>query len=299
MPALLDVDQLKAFIAIVDTGSFTRAAEAVHKTQSAVSMQMKRLEERVGKAIFEREGRASKLTEHGERLLDYARRIVRLNVEALSSFAEAELAGCVRLGLPDDYADCYLPEILARFSASNPRVEVTVTCEPTPMLVERIAEGELDLAIITHVEGRFPATLIRRERLLWVGSMRHAAHETDPLPLALGRPTCHWRQAATVGLEAIGRPFRVLYASWNSTAVGAAVLAGLAVSVLPESAIRPGMRILGPPDGFPALPSCKIGLLRNPMAMSTISDALVGHIVSSLDNLSGAGGESEEAQGAG
>src|SRR5581483_1655964 len=105
MTALLDVDQLKAFIAIADTGSFTRAAEVVHKTQSAVSMQMKRLEERVGRPIFERDGRTSKLTEHGERLLDYARRIVRLNLEAISAFAESELSGRVRLGLPDDYAD--------------------------------------------------------------------------------------------------------------------------------------------------------------------------------------------------
>ena len=154
MTSLLDADQLRTFVAIVDSGSFTRAGDAVHKTQSAVSMQMKKLEERLGKPVFEREGRGSKLTEEGERLLDYARRIIKLNVEALASFAEAELAGRVRLGLPDDYADRYLPEILARFSQSNPRVEVTVVCEPTPMLVERIAGSDLDLAIITHTDSR-------------------------------------------------------------------------------------------------------------------------------------------------
>jgi DNA-binding transcriptional LysR family regulator len=295
MAALLDVDQLKAFIAIADTGSFTRAAEVVHKTQSAVSMQMKRLEERVGRPIFERDGRSSKLTDHGERLLDYARRIVRLNLEALSAFAEAELAGRISLGLPDDYADRYLPEILARFSMSNPRVEVTVSCEPTPMLIDRVGACDLDLAIITHVDGHSPGMLIRREHLLWVTSVRHAAHEATPLPLALGRPTCRWRQAALMELEGCGRPFRVLYASWNSTAVGAAVLAGLAVSVLPESAIRPGMRILGQADGFPALPFCKIGLLRNPLQTSPLVDALAGHIVSSLDNLSGPNEETPNA----
>ena len=127
---LLDIDQLRTFVAIADTGSFTRAAEIVHKTQSAVSMQMKRLEDRVGKAIFERDGRLSKLTDEGERLLDYARRIVRLNAECMASFNEHELTGRVRLGLPDDYADRYLPEILARFSRSNPKAEVTVMCEP-------------------------------------------------------------------------------------------------------------------------------------------------------------------------
>jgi DNA-binding transcriptional LysR family regulator len=288
MSTLLDADQLKTFVAIADCGSFTRAAEAVHKTQSAVSMQMKKLEERLGKSIFEREGRGSKLTEEGERLLDYARRIIKLNTEALASFADAELAGRVRLGVPDDYADRYLPEILARFAHSNPRVEVTVVCEPTPMLAERIAASDLDIAIITHTENRGTAPIIRRERLLWVTSTRHAVHELSPLPLALGRSFCNWRQAATIALEGVGRPFRVLYSSWNSTAVGAAVLAGLAVSVLPESAVRPGMRVLGASDGFPPLPSCKIALMRNKMETSALADALAGHIVTSLDNLSGA-----------
>lgn len=285
---LLDIDQLKTFVAICDTGSFTKAAEVVHKTQSAVSMQMKRLEERLGKPVFERDGRASRLTEDGERLLDYARRILRLNVECLASFADAELAGRVRLGVPDDYADRYLPEILARFSRSNPKVEVTVVCEPTPMLADRIQTSDLDLAIITHVESRGPAEVIRKERLLWVASLRHAVHEEGLLPLALGRPTCNWRQAATERLDAMGRPYRILYSSWNSNAVGAAVLAGLAVGVLPESAARPGMRVLGPSEGFPTLPSCKIGLMRNRHERSALADALAGHIVSSLDNLKGA-----------
>ncbi|MFZ4534625.1 MAG: LysR substrate-binding domain-containing protein [Alsobacter sp.] len=285
MAALLDIDQLRTFVAIADSGSFTRAADVVHKTQSAVSMQMKRLEERLGKPVFERDGRHSRLTEDGERLLDYARRMLRLNSECIASFADAELAGRVRLGVPDDYADRYLPEILARFSRSNPKVEVTVVCEPSPMLIERLQANDLDLAIVTHVDRRGPSEIIRRERLLWVASQRHTVHEETPVPLALGRPTCDWRQAATERLDAVGRAHRVLYASWNSNAVGAAVMAGLAVGVLPESAIRPGMRVLGPSDGFPPLPSCKIGLLRNPLAESGLAVALAGHIVSSLDNL--------------
>jgi DNA-binding transcriptional LysR family regulator len=282
---LLDIDQLRTFVAIADTGSFTRAAEIVHKTQSAVSMQMKRLEERIGRSIFERDGRQSKLTEEGERLLDYARRIVRLNAECIASFNDQELTGRVRLGLPDDYADRYLPEILARFSRSNPRAEVTVMCEPTPHLMDRVQNGDLDLAIITHVDRRGPSEIVRAEQLLWVTSARHAVHEEAPIPLALGRPTCDWRQSATEALERSNRPFRILYVSWHSTAVGAAVVAGLAVSVLPESAIRSGMRILGPSDGFPALPSCKIGLIRSRREANPLADALGFHIKQSLDNL--------------
>ena len=285
VPSPLDLDQLKTFVAIAEGGSFTRAADLVHKTQSAVSMQMRRLEERVGKALFARDGRASRPTEDGERLLAYARRLMRLNDETLAAFDEAELTGRVRLGTPDDYADRFLPEILARFARSNPRAEVTVVCAPTPLLVQSMAAGELDVAIITHVREKGPAELIRREPLLWVGSQRHAAHEIDPIPLALGRPTCDWRRAALDGLERCGRRHHLLYVSWNSTAVGAAVLAGLAVSVLPESALRQGMRVLGEQDGFPRLPPVDIGLLRG-RGENTVADALAGHIVSSLDNLS-------------
>jgi DNA-binding transcriptional LysR family regulator len=285
---LLDIDQLRTFVAIADAGSFTRAAEVVHKTQSAVSMQMKRLEERVGRDVFERDGRATRLTEDGERLLDYARRIVRLNAECMASFGEADLAGRVRLGLPDDYADRYLPEILARFARSNPRAEVTVVCEPTPNLIDRIQHGDLDLAIITQCDHRGSADIVRVEQLLWVSSARHGVHEETPLPLALGRPTCDWRQSATRALEARGRPFRILFVSWNSTAVGAAVMAGLAVSVLPESALRSGMRVLGPSDGFPVLPSCKIGLVHARREPNPLADALSQQIRQSLDNL-GAG----------
>ena len=285
MPHMLDIDQLRSFVAIADTGSFTRAAEIVHKTQSAVSMQMRRLEERIGRTLFERDGRASRLNDDGERLLDYARRIVRLNGECVSAFADHDLVGRIRLGLPDDYADRYLPEILATFSRSNPRAEVTVVCEPTPLLIEGMRAGDLDLAIITQVDGESTAEVVRVEQLLWVTSARHGVHEESPVPLAIGRPTCAWRRAATEALTERGRPFRTAYVSWYSTAVGAAVLAGLAVSVLPESAIKAGMRILGVRDGFPALPTCKIGLLRSVHRPNALADALADQIRQSLDNL--------------
>jgi len=286
MTALIDVDQLRAFIAIAETGSFTRAAEVVFKTQSAVSMQMKRLEERVGRPIFARDGRTSKLTEDGERLLDYARRIVKLNVEALAAFDDEELTGRVRLGVPDDYADRYLPEIMARFARAYPGVELTVICEPSVDLMERIDDNQLDLAIVTNCEARRIAETFRQERLLWVASNRHSAHLEERLPLALGRPTCSWRRSAIDCLEQIGRPYRILYSSWNAGAVAAAVLAGLAVSIFPESGLRPGMRVLTPADGFPELSSCRIGLIRSPHESSVLADALAEHIISSLDNLS-------------
>src|SRR6478672_5823610 len=286
MTAMLDIDQLRTFIAISETGSFTKAAEVVNKTQSAVSMQMKRLEERLERPIFSRDGRASKLTEDGQRLLDYARRIVRLNVETLAAFSDAELSGRVRMGVPDDYADRYLPEIMARFSNGYPAVELSVLCEPSVNLLERIDANEIDLAIVTNCERKRASETFRRERLLWVTSNRHSTHTEAPLPLALGRPTCGWRRAAIECLETMGRPHHIAYTSANASAVASAVLAGLAVSIFPESGLRPGMRVLNPADGFPELPGCRVGLIRNPHESLALADALAEHIISSLDNLS-------------
>lgn len=287
MSGILDLDQLKTFVAICESGSFTKAADLVHKTQSAVSMQIRRLEERIGRPLFVRDGRQSKLTPDGDRLLAYARRLIKLNDETLAAFEEAELVGRVRLGTPDDYADRFLPEILARFARSNPRAEVNVVCAPTTDLVAMMNADELDVAIVTHVRSnRTAAEVVRREPLLWVASQRHAVHEQEVVPLALGRPVCVWRRAALEALESVGRRHRLVLVSWNATAYGAAVLAGLAVSVVPESALRPGMRVLTESDGYPRLPDCEIGLLRSWHQQSPVMDALAGHIMQSLDNLS-------------
>src|SRR6185503_15236584 len=136
------------------------------------------------------------------------------------------LSGRVRLGVPDDYADRYLPEIMARFSRAYPGVELSVICEPSVDLLERI---------VTNCETKRASETFRRERLLWVTSNRHPTHMEERLPLALGRPTCSWRRMAIEHLEKVRRPFRVLYTSSNAGAVAAAVLSGLAVSVLAES----------------------------------------------------------------
>ena len=283
MVAYLDPDQLRTFIAIAETGSFTRAADVVAKTQSAVSMQMRRLEERVGKPLFARDGRASRLSDEGERLLPFARRIMKLQAETVAAFVDSAGTGTVRLGTPDDYA-AFLPEILGRFAASWPLAELTVTCDPTPMLVQALQRDEIDIAIITHVPSRDRQTpiIVRREPLFFVTSERHNVHEETPLPLALGSAHCCWRRTALECLAEIGRENRVAFSSWSAGAVSAAVLAGLAVSVLPHSAVKPGMRILGPGDGFPNLPHAEIGVLRSASTDTPLADALVEHIVASL-----------------
>lgn len=284
--APLDLDQLQTFIAIADSGSFTKAAEEVHRTQSAVSMQMRRLEERIGKPLFEKDGRTNRLSEDGEKLLSYARRMIRLNRETLAAFDDQCLEGHIRIGTPDDYADRFLPEIMARFARSNPRVELSVICEPTFNLVEHIRRGHLDLAIVTHDDAKGQSEVVRREPLLWVASANHCTHEEEVLPMAFGRPTCIWRRAACDVLDQMNREYRILFTSWSATVITAAVLSGLAISVLPECALRPGMRVLGEADGFGALPDCKIGIMRGHTSRPDIVDALARHIAESLDNIS-------------
>lgn len=285
MPAPLDLDQLKTFTAIVDAGSFTKAADMVHKTQSAVSMQMRRLEERLGKPLFVKDGRSNRLTDEGEKLLIYARRILRLNEETIAAFDENRLEGLIRIGTPDDYADRYLPEIIARFAKSNPNVELYIVCEASHDLGEKMARGELDIALVTHNPRLRQSEVVRTEPLYWVTSASHTAHETTPVPLAVGRRNCQWRQLACAALDSVDREYQILFTSWSSTVVASAVLAGLAVSLLPEAALRPGMRILSPTDGFPALAPAQIGIMRRPGAPSSLMNAIGQHIIASLDNI--------------
>ena len=286
MTATLDLDQLKTFVAIAETGSFTRAAEAVFKTQSAVSMQMRRLEERIGKPIFARDGRASRLTEDGERLLSYARRMVRLSEETIAAFDETELSGSVNLGTPDDYADRFLPEILARFARSNPRVEVSVICEQStePSRTgahRRHRPGDRHQLRRGPGRGHPPgAAALGRFQPPQRGGGGGAAAR----PLEGAVHVAHVR--ASMRCRASDESIRVLYTSGNSTAISAAVLAGLAVTVVAESALRPGMRVLNEAEGFPRLPTCEIGIVRSwHRPNSAVVDKLAEHIVSSLDNL--------------
>jgi len=281
----LDIDLLKTFLAISDAGSFTRAAEEVNKTQSAVSMQMKRLEEVLGRPLFARDGRASRFTPDGERLVEYARRLVALNDEAVSTFKRPDLTGTVRFGTPDDYADRFLPEILARFARTHPLVTVDVDCLSSSVLAERTRRGEMDLALVTFGCNLSTNEPVRREPLVWVTSARHSTHLLEVLPLAVSHGGCEWRSAVLSALEKTGRRYRVAYSSPNSNAVNAAVQSGLAVGAVPDLCVRPGMRILTEKDGFPPLGHFDIGLMRKAGKSSSAVEALARHVAESLGNI--------------
>ncbi len=280
----LDVDLLKTFAILAETGNFTRTAKQVGRTQSAVSMQVKRLEELVGKPLIARVGRSNTLTADGQMMLDYARRMIQLNDEAMTVFTKPEIAGHVRFGTPDDYADRILPDVLARFARTNSKVQVDVNCQTSRAMVEMVMSGDLDLAMITCECDVANTQVIRSERLLWVTSARHSVHRGEILPMALSQFGCAWRQMALDGLEMIGRPYRLAYASSNSVAIASAVTAGLAVAAIPEICMRPGMRILTEADGFPPLGTFDIGLIRSSKSSAAI-DSLACHITDAMCQL--------------
>jgi DNA-binding transcriptional LysR family regulator len=282
MTVNLDIDLLRTFVAIADSGSFTRAADTVHRTQSAVSMQVKRLEEVVGKPVFHRDGRRVRLTAGGEALLGYARRILRLHEEAAATLSQPELVGTVRVGTPDDYVMRFLPSILARFAQAYPRVQVAVHCAPSHQLSARLANGELDLTLVTRNPGEEMGEILRREPTVWGTSERHLAHEEEPLPLALFQEGCFVREAALRALDDAGRNYRVAYSSPSITGIHAAVSAGLAVTALARSILPPGVRALAVEEGFPPLPVGTIALLRAPGARSKAIDCLAAHFAEGL-----------------
>ena len=170
MLATLEPELLRSFVAIAETGSFTAAAHRINRTQSAVSMQIKRLEELVGRELFSRAGRTVGLTRDGELLLTHARHILRAHGEALAAFDREALAGEVTIGAPDDYASTFLPRILARFAESHARVHVNVVCQSSVDLVRRLADRTVDLALVTQGSGERGGTNLCREQLVWVGS---------------------------------------------------------------------------------------------------------------------------------
>jgi DNA-binding transcriptional LysR family regulator len=261
---MLDTDQLRSFLAIVDCGSFTKAAERVHKTQSAVSMHIRRLEEQLGCALFVKHGRGARLTAEGERLIEYARRIIQVEAGALAALSRKGLRGTARLGIPDDYAESFLAEILARFNRRHPLVEVSVVCEASTDLAPQVAAGALDLALITDYEGLKGLELLREEPLVWVASERFQVEEGAPIPLALGSPTCCWRRATEQALSGTPGVTRTRFYSKNFSAIGTLLRSGLAATILPASLVGPGLKLLGRAEGLPELPLNRMGLIHAP-----------------------------------
>ncbi len=265
---ILDLDVLRTFVMIADTGSFSAAANAVFRTPSAVSMQIKKLEELLGATVFERDARSVRLTRDGETLLGYARRMLALNREAVSRFITPSIFGVVRLGSPDDIGEYVLPSVLKRFAETHPRVVVDVVIDQSANLRKRFEERTLDLTLINLAENVLPdakysaaAEILFSEQLVWAGARCGTAYQRDPLPLSMWEEGCAWRSSALARLDKAGKPYRIAYMSSHSTGQKAAIQSDLAVAPFARSLLGDGLMVLDETHGLPALGQYHLGML--------------------------------------
>lgn len=263
---LLDLDLLKTLVAIAETGSFSAAAVAVYRTPSAVSMQVKKIEDLLGRAVFLRDSRSVELTADGAFLLEHARRMLALNRDALARFVQPDVQGVVRMGAPDDAAERHLPGMLRRFAETHPCVTVNVTVDGTERMLAMLKDGRLDLSLVTCAAGFDDrgAEILFRENLVWAVCRGGVAAEREPLPLSVWEEGCVWRTAGIKGLDSVGRDWRVAFQSAHISGQRAAILADLAVAPIPASSL--GGDIIEAPSkyGLPKLPQYALGMIMAP-----------------------------------
>ncbi|MEP3437658.1 MAG: LysR family transcriptional regulator [Hoeflea sp.] len=251
---MLDPDVLRSFVAIAETGSFTAAAARIYRTPSAVSMQIKRLEEQLGVSVFLRDARNVALTHDGEVLLGYARRLIALNREAISRFVTSDVSGVVRIGSPSDYGEAVLPSVLKLFAKSHPSVVVDVVIDQSASLLKRFASGHIDIALASCMKDQTPAPgeVMMTDDIVWAGARGGQAYLMDPLPVSMWDEGCVWRENALSALEKVGRAYRVAFMTSHMAGQRAAILADLAVAPLGRSFIGPDIQLLDEDCGLPA-----------------------------------------------
>lgn len=282
MPQDLEIDLLRTFVAVADHKNFTRAATALGRTQSAISMRLKRLEEIVTYRVFERTKNSVTITAEGETLLFYANRILQLNDEALCQLTKPEAEGLVRIGAPDDYATYLLPKALSSFSKTHPLVRLEVICDNGSDLLRLLKRGKLDLVLATHLPNNVSGEIVRKEQLHWVASPGFFYEPSEPLPLVLFPQGCVCRDVALRALEDEGRTWRLAYSTRSIALIHTAVASGSGVTVMEASTIPGDLDILDGEAGFPALGDVVISLHRGPGAGAAATALASAHIAREL-----------------
>jgi len=279
----LDLDLLRAFAAVADSGSFTRAGARLGRTQSAVSLQIQRLETQLGTQLFARDPRRVRPTHQGEILLPQAHKLLRLNDDIVAGIVEHSLAGEVRLGAPEDFATAHLSGVLGDFVHAYPHVALSVTCDLTLHLIEAMSRGVLDLALIKREPlGPELGAPVWREPLVWVAADQAVLERHDKLPLIAAPAPCVYRKRAIASLDAAGRAWRMAYTSPSLAGQHAALRAGLGVTVLPREMAPEDLAILGTDAGLPALADTEIALVRA-KSLPVAAERLADFILSALD----------------
>jgi DNA-binding transcriptional LysR family regulator len=265
--AMLDLDLLRSFVSVVDSGGFTRAGERVHRTQSTVSQQIKRLEDDLGQTLLDRSGRDVRPTEAGERLLSYARRLLSLAEEARDVVARKSPEGAVKLGIPEDFAAYRLAKLLASFSRAHPTLRLDVRAYQSLDLKRDLDRGDIDLALLKRSAGEGGAIAAWPEQVYWVTSRQHPVDIDSPsLPLIGFPPGCLYRARAIHALESSGRAWHMSYTSSSLAGIQAAVAAGLGLGILSEMSVQADHRVLTAKEGFAPIERTELALVASPNA---------------------------------
>ncbi len=286
-----DLDVLRSFVAGVELGSFAKAAERLGRSTSAVSAQLKKLEEQAGTPVLRKSGRGMVLTETGETMLSYARRLLELNDEAATALQGVELEGWVRLGLQEDFGEALLPEVLGRFARAHPKVRIEARIARNAELLDRVTSGRLDLALVWDMGAVSPhAERLGDAPLLWIGGPDveglAARDSHDPLPLVMLEAPCLMRTAAIEALDRAGMPWRIAFTSASLSGIWAAVAAGLGVSLRTPFGLPPSVRALAPHEtSLPALGTLGLFLHRADAEPSPAVDRLANIIAQQWQGL--------------
>ncbi len=260
-PTNLDMALIRTFVAVVNHGGVARAAERVGRSQPAASLQLKRLEEVVGTPLFRKSGRGVCLTESGDVLLGYARRLLDLNDETVTAVTMLKLSGTVRLGIAQDFADGWLTKVLARFARAHPSIVMEVKADRNAALLEGLARRQLDFALTFGGEGTAGAITLGPVEAAWIGTRDRSWRAAGCLPLVAFEAPCEFRRMAVRALEEAGMPWRLAFSSPSLSSQWSAVEAGLGVSVRTTIGLRPPLTVLDEQDGLPPLPKAALHIV--------------------------------------
>jgi len=277
----LDSAVLKSFISIAETGNITRAAEKMGRTQAALSIQIKKLEEALESPLFHRSGHTLKLTSQGQLFLAYAKKIVQLETEVFSLLKEPDVEGQITLGTPEDFATYYLPDVLATFRLNHPRVQLKVYCDLTLNFMERFRHGDFDIILVKRDPGRIQGgTQIWREPLIWAAGVDYKY--TDTLSLVLSPEPCIYRARALTALTQAKIPWRVSYTSQSFAGIMAAVKAGLGITILPANMLPNKVYQVPSSMDLPKVAYAEIALLKRPN-LTKAGEMLIEHIINQVE----------------
>jgi DNA-binding transcriptional LysR family regulator len=270
----LDSELLRTFLAVAESGSFSHGAARIFRSQSAVSLQIKQLENTLGHAVFLRHARGVKFTSIGDKLLPTAQKVIGLLDEAVGQLRSNPLQGAIRIGIPNEYGDSLLASVIAQFSRDHPQVELSVRCGFSTSFTGALARDEIDLAVNAVESLSKNMLLLRKEKTYWVTSKNHQVHQQNPVPVALFSRDCWWRDQALEALKKTDKPYRIAFTSESVTGISAAVLSGAAVAAVGENSLRDDFQILSKKEGFPSMPDSTLILQQREGLDNVVSQAM-------------------------